>query len=141
MCIQLLAVPEFEENLIHVDLVSEGTSVRLDTRIVYRNGGECGDIQETDNMELRRGGCSGGTIQYDCEAQSNGRCGNDPDRPNVGVEYVDSSAGPSEYYNFRLRVDDVPVDMNTTYCAVLHIKTPDGFSRTVMKTFNVMYRG
>ena len=143
----LSAVPEYKENTISksVDVISEGTCVLLDTRIVYRNGGDCGIIQETNGMELREGDCSTGNVLYGCVAGINQSCGANSAYPNVEVEMDPSVDGhnpsPSEYYRFRLRVRNVPVDVNTTYCAVLHIESPKGVVRIAAKRFNVMYRG
>ena len=129
--------------MMSVNVVPEGTSVLLDTRVVYKNGGNCGDIEQTNRMELRERDCSTGTFLYGCAAALNTPCADNPLYPNVVVDVeplVDFSS-PSEYYRFRLQVKNVPVNTNTTYCAVLHIVSPSGIATMVVKRFNVMYRG
>ena len=126
-----------------VDLVSDGMSVLLDTRIVYRNGGNCGDLQGTLRIVLRDGNCSTGSILYGCTARPNQPCTNSIVFPHVVVDVEPSVdvGSPSEYYRFRLQVTNVPVDANTTYCAVLDTLSPTGVVGMVAKRFNVMYRG
>ena len=129
------AVPEFVENLPSVAVSSVGPEVRLDTRIVHRNGGGCGRLQQVTNMQLFDGDCSdtfSALLAYLCE----GPCATDTIYPSVEVV----SAGEGDF-NFNLTFLNIAEDETRKFCCVLNIVTPQLQSQQIQKEFTVTYVG
>ena len=123
------------ENSSPATVFSMGPEVRLDTRVVHKNGGGCGRQQEITNMQLFDGGCSdilSAPLAYSCEAP----CGADAAYPSVEV----MSAGEGNY-NFYLTFRNITADETRNFCCVLNIVTPQFQSQSILKEFTVTYSG
>ena len=123
------------ENSPSVAVTSVGPEARLDTRIVHKNGGSCGRLQEVTNMQLFDSDCNDtqdATPVYSCT----GACVTDTSYPSVQV----MSAGEGDY-NVYLTFLNITEDGKRDFCCVLNIVTPQFQPQTLKKEFTVIYSG
>ena len=123
------------ENSSSVALSSVGPKVRLDTRVVHKNGGGCGLLQEVTNMQLFDGNCSdilSAPLAYSCE----GPCAANTTYPSVEV----MSAGEGNY-NIYLTFLNIIENETRNFCCVLNIVAPQFQPQMIQKEFTVTYSG